>query len=205
MGVHALIGRLSSMLALAVFAAAAAGRVRAQIRETYLRKFAEASAAVQTGTLDSLGKSLRSNKALRLLATAPNVAEKAAPEIVPWHQNRHKDLNAAAAKAKNATKTRKQVAAAILNKRGATLVAPRATKGVKGARAKAEAKAKAPEHRKIGGYELPMEKVANLAVAAAKKESVLREKASQEAEKAEKLAKATTQKAEIMLAKVEAA
>jgi hypothetical protein len=203
--------RLAATLAAADVAADAAGRVRAQIRETYLRKFAEASAAVQTGTLDSLGKGARSHKALRLLATAPNSAEKASPEIVPWHQNRHKDLNTPA-KANNATK-KQVVASTVLKRRGMALVAPRPTKGSNGAKAKAEANPKASARRKGGTvvkggkalYEVPMLKVANMAVAAAKKESVLRKKASEEVVKAESLAKTKTQKAENMLAKVEAA
>ena len=81
------VDRLASTLAAADLAADAAGKVRASIRETYIRKFAEAAAAVQTVQNKPQGTRAHA-KALRLLATAPSSVT-AAPEAVPGHQNRH--------------------------------------------------------------------------------------------------------------------
>jgi len=215
--------RLASTLAAADLAANAAGRVRASIRETYIRKFAEAAAAVQTVQNKPQGTRAHA-KALRLLATAPSSVT-AAPDVVPWHQNRHKDLKVAPAKHAAKGKTPKHVAkgdtakkhagTSILKKKGSALIAK--NKGPNGGKAKASAQRKGKPQGKPQGkprvvFDNPMAKVAKMAVAAVQKESALRQQvsvakvAAQEEVAAEKVAKATLKdKAQILAAKVEAA
>ena len=215
--------RLASTLAAADLAADAAGKVRASIRETYIRKFAEAAAAVQTVQNKPQGTRAHA-KALRLLATAPSSVT-AAPDVVPWHQNRHKDLKVAPAKHAAKGKTPKHVAkgdtakkhagTSILKKKGSALIAK--NKGPNGGKVKASAQRKGKPQGKPQGkprvvFDNPMAKVAKMAVAAVQKESALRQQvsvakvAAQEEVAAEKVAKATLKdKAQILAAKVEAA
>jgi len=216
--------RLASTLAAADLAADAAGRVRASIRETYIRKFAEAAAAVQT--VQNKPKGTRAHaKALRLLATVPSSVT-AAPKAVPPHQNRHKKLKVAPAKhvAKDRNHaTKKHAGASILKKKGSALIAK--NKGPNGSKAKASAQRKGKPQGKLQGkpqgkpqrkphvvFDNPMAKVAKMAVAAVQKESVLRQQvtvakvAAQEEVAAEKVTKATLkEKAEALAEKVEAA
>ena len=201
--------RLASTLAAADLAADAAGQMRTQIRETYIRKFAEATAAVQT--VQTSPKGTRSHaRALRLLATAsPATADSVAPETVPWHQNRHKDMHVAPAKGRN-NATKRQAAAAVLKKMGSTLFAKKTVKGPNSNKAKASAAQRRGHPRVM--YDVPMARVAKMAVAAVQKESVLRQRAEvaklaaqEEAVVAEEAAKETAQKEETMVAKAESA
>ena len=112
---------------------------------------------------------------------------------------------AAEASANEPASSPKEIAMAKLKNKGAALVAPRTTKVQNSVKSDATRPPQQPTAMDQPSYQAPMEKVAKMAMAAVAMEAELRKKAEIEAVRAQKAAEATARKAEVVVAKVEAA